>query len=445
MTQRLKSYLCGEWHEGEGEKVTLHDPTTEEVVAEVRRGGHDLAAALTYARERGGPTLRAMSFAERGQLLQAMADAWHAHRDTLLQLSTRSGGNTRGDAKFDLDGATGTLSAYACIGAKLGDARFLIDGDSIRLARSPRFVGRHIRTPRVGVAVHINAYNFPAWGMAEKAACAILAGMPVLTKPATSTAMLAERMMRILVEDEVLPAGVLSMLVGSAGDLLEHVRSQDVVAFTGSAATGRSIRSGAAVVEYSVRVNVEADSLNSAVLGPDVEQESATWDLMVREVTTDMTQKAGQKCTAIRRIFVPQTSLDAFREDLIASIAGIRVGDPAVRGVRMGPLATKAQLADVQAGIAELLQESDLVHGVQGCGDLLEVAQGKGYFQAPVLLLTRDTDASSLVHQRDVFGPVATLLPSGKQAGQPGHSRVAPARRRAAVIGVHHIDPVYAT
>jgi len=416
----LKSHLCGGWHQGDGETVTLFNPTTGEAVGEVSRGGHDLKAALQYAREVGGPTLRAMSFAERGALLAAMANAWHAHRDELLDLSTLSGGNTRGDAKFDIDGGTGTLMAYAKIGEKLGEAKFFIDGESIRLSRSPRFVGRHVQTPRGGVAVHINAYNFPAWGMAEKAACAILAGMPVLTKPATSTSLLAERMMEILVEDKVLPEGVLQMLVGSASDLLDHVSGQDVVAFTGSAWTGRTIRSGKAVIANSVRVNVEADSLNSAVLGPDVKPQKETWDLMVREVTTDMTQKAGQKCTAIRRIFVPIEKVEEFKADLKESIASIRVGNPATRGVRMGPVASASQLKDVQEGIAELLQESDIVHGEQGRGTLLDVEEGKGYFQAPVLLQTRDSQTAKLVHEREVFGPVATLIPYDGDAAALG-------------------------
>lgn len=418
VTTLLRSHLCGAWQDGEGGTTTLFDPTTEEALAEVSKGGHDFAAALRFAREVGGPTLRNMSFAERGALLAAMANALHAHRDELLDLSTKSGGNTRGDAKFDVDGATGTLMHYAKLGEKMGDKKFLIDGDNIRLSRSPRFVGRHVHTPRAGVAVHINAYNFPAWGMAEKAACAILAGMPVLTKPATSTALLAERMQQILVEDKVLPEGVLQMLVGSAGDLLDHVSGQDVVAFTGSAWTGRTIRSGKAVIENSVRVNVEADSLNAAVLGPDVKAQKETWDLMVREVTTDMTQKAGQKCTAIRRIFVPVDKLEEFKEDLKESIASIRVGNPATRGVRMGPVASASQLKDVQSGIEELMTEADLVHGEQGRGELLEVEEGKGYFQTPVLLQAKDSATAKIVHEREVFGPCATILPYSGEAAE---------------------------
>jgi len=359
-----------------------------------------------------------MSFAERGELLTAIAGAWHDHRDELLALSTESGGNTRGDAKFDIDGATGTLAAYAKIGATLGPAKFLVDGESIRLARSPRFVGRHVRMPRTGVAVHINAFNFPAWGMAEKMAAAILGGMPVVTKPATSTALLAARLIEILVDEDVVPAGVLSFICGSAGDMLDHVTSQDVVAFTGSADTGCRIRSGAAVINNSVRVNVEADSLNSAVLGAEVKPESPTWDLFIREVCTDMTQKAGQKCTAIRRIFVPQEKLGQVKEDLIEAISSIRMGNPASRGVRLGPLASKSQLDDIQSGIKELQEVATIVHGEVGASDLLDVEDGKGYFQQPVLLEASDPQSADVVHYREVFGPVATILPYSGDANE---------------------------
>jgi len=411
MVKRLRSHVCGAWFAGNGDAVEVFDPTTGVAIAEVNNSGLDFVAALQYAREAGGPVWRAMTFAQRGELLMAIAAAWHEFRDELLALSTVSGGNTRGDAKFDLDGATGTLSAYAKIGAQLGDAQFLIDGAPIRLSRSPRFVGRHVRMPRAGAAIHINAFNFPAWGMAEKMAAAILGGMPVVSKTATSTAVLAERLVEILVEKNVVPAGVLSFICGSAGDMLQHVITQDVVAFTGSAATGCRIRSGAAVIEKSVRVNVEADSLNSAVLGPDVKRASETWDLFIREVCTDMTQKAGQKCTAIRRIFVPIDQVDAVREDLIEAISVVKVGNPATRGVRMGPLASQAQLEDITAGIAELQTVADVVCGAIGPGELLDADASVGYFQQPVLLQVRDSAAAAIVHTREVFGPVQTIVP----------------------------------
>jgi len=272
----LRSHLGGHWVEG-GAPQTLVNPATEEPLARAGSAGLDLAAALEFARRAGGPALRSLTFAERGQLLQGMAEALQAHRDELLDLAVRNGGNTRSDAKFDVDGATFTLSAYAELGKALGGARFLVDGEGIALARSPRFHGQHLMVPRRGAAVHVNAFNFPAWGLAEKAAAALLAGMPVVSKPASSSAMVAHRIVEILIEKQVLPAGALSLLVGSAGDLLDHLGPQDVVAFTGSSDTGAKIRVLPAVVRSSVRVNVEADSLNAAVLGPDAEPGAETY------------------------------------------------------------------------------------------------------------------------------------------------------------------------
>lgn len=418
MTRLLKSFVCGDWYEGTGNHSKLYNPTTEEVIGEAGTGGLDFAAALHYARTVGGPALRKMSFAERGQMLSAMASAIHDHRNELLDLATETCGNTRGDAKFDVDGATGTLAAYAKMAEKLGDAKFLLDGDNIRISRSPRYVGRHVMLPRHGVAIHINAFNFPAWGFAEKAAVALLAGMPVVTKPATATAMLAERIVQILVDADVMPAGAFSFVCGSAGDMLDHVTGQDVVAFTGSATTGALIRGGDAVIQNSVRVNVEADSLNAAVLGPDVKEESPTWDLFLRDVHTDMTQKVGQKCTAIRRVFVPADKMDAVREELSQQLADTRVGNPAIRPVRVGPLASKAQLDDVQDGIRKLAEVAEIVHGEIGPGELTDLPAGKGYFQQPVLLQANDPEKAAIVHEHEVFGPVATLMPYNGEAAE---------------------------
>jgi oxepin-CoA hydrolase/3-oxo-5,6-dehydrosuberyl-CoA semialdehyde dehydrogenase len=416
MSKVLKSWVRGEWHEGTGRRATLHDPTTEEPIAEAGTGGIDFAAVLDFARREGGPALRSASFAERGAMLARMASSIHARRDELLELARINGGNTRGDAKFDVDGATGTLSAYAKWAEGLGDARFLLDGEPVRLSRSPRYVGRHVLVPLTGAAVHVNAFNFPAWGFAEKAAVALLAGVPVVTKPATSTALVAERIVEVLVEDDVLPTGALQLLSGSPGDLLDHVRGQDCVAFTGSAKTGRTIRGTESVLTRSVRVNVEADSLNSAVLAPDVEPGSETFDLFVADVVRDMTQKAGQKCTAIRRVFVPEALLADAREALGTELSAMKVGNPALREVKVGPLATRSQLEDVRAGIDLLVREAEIVHGALGPGELVDLPAGRGWFQQPVLLLAPDADGAAAVHSHEVFGPVATLLP---YSGEP--------------------------
>ncbi len=405
----LRSYLQGRWVEG-GSPQTLVNPATEEPLARAGSAGLDLAAALEFARRTGGPALRELTFAQRGQLLQAMADALQARRDELLDLAVRNGGNTRGDAKFDVDGATFTLSAYAELGKGLGEAPFLVDGEGISLARSPRFHGQHLMVPRRGVAVHVNAFNFPAWGLAEKAAVALLAGVPVLSKPASSSAMAAHRIVEILAEKQVLPPGALSLLVGSAGDLLDHLGPQDVVAFTGSSDTGAKIRVLPPVIRHSVRVNVEADSLNAAVLGPDVDPGSDTYDLFVKDVIRDITQKAGQKCTAIRRAMVPAAVADRVRDDLADRLRAITVGNPAHEGVRMGPVATAAQLEDVRRGIDLLARDGRLVHGDAALTPV-GVEPGKGFFVGPVLLEVEPGADAPSVHSHEVFGPVATVVP----------------------------------
>jgi len=407
----LRSFLCGQWREGAGAPQTLLNPATEEPLARVSSEGLDLAAALDYARARGGPALRALSFAERGTLLKEMAKAIQAHRDELLDLAVANGGNTRSDAKFDVDGAIFTLQTYADHGAALGAAKFLVDGEGVQLGRSPRFHGQHLSVPRHGVAVHINAFNFPAWGLAEKAAGALLAGMPVLAKPATSSAMVAQRVMEILEEKKVLPDGALSLLVGAPRDLPAHLRSQDVLAFTGSGDTAIRLRTLPNIVRESVRVNIEADSLNAAVLGPEATPGGEMYETFLKDVLRDMTQKAGQKCTAIRRVLVPAEHAATVRDDLAEGLKAVRVGNPAEEAVRMGPLASGAQLEDVRAGVEKLLAEGKAAFGSAA------PLGGKGFFISPVLADFPKEAPAAAVHAREVFGPVASLLPyTGKGA-----------------------------
>jgi oxepin-CoA hydrolase/3-oxo-5,6-dehydrosuberyl-CoA semialdehyde dehydrogenase len=411
----LKSYVGGRWVEGTGQLETLVNPATEEPLARAGSVGIDRAAALDYARRTGGPALRALTFAERGAALRAACDAIQAAREELIELAVRNGGNTRGDAKFDVDGATFTLSAYAEIGQQLGGRRVLVDGDGVQLGRTPRFHGQHLQVARHGVAIHVNAFNFPAWGLAEKAACALLAGLPVLTKPATSSSMVAQRIVEILVEKQVLPEGALSLLLGGAGDLLQHVGPQDVVAFTGSSDTGALIRALPSVIRNSVRVNVEADSLNAAVLGPDVEPGSETYEFYVKDVLRDMTQKAGQKCTAIRRVLVPEGVAERVRDDLAERLARVVVGNPAHDNVRMGPVATAQQQRDVREGIDQLARDGRLVFGDAGLRPL-GAEPGRGFFVSPVLIEVEPGAPAVSVHSREVFGPVATLVPYSGRA-----------------------------
>jgi oxepin-CoA hydrolase/3-oxo-5,6-dehydrosuberyl-CoA semialdehyde dehydrogenase len=289
--------------------------------------------------------------------------------------------------------------------------RVLADGEGVTLGRSPRFHGQHILVPRHGVAVHVNAFNFPAWGFAEKAAVALLAGVPVLTKPATSSSMLAHRMVEVLVEKAVLPSGALSLLVGGVGDLLQHVGPQDVVAFTGSGETGMKIRGLPSVIRHNVRVNVEADSLNAAVLGSDAEPGSETYEYFLKDVLRDMTQKAGQKCTAIRRVLVPASVLDRVREDLGERLRATSVGNPDADGVRMGPVATASQHHDVREGIRRLAADGRIVCGSADRVDGVGAPAGKGFFVAPTLLEVEPGAKAPTVHSVEVFGPVATLVP----------------------------------
>jgi oxepin-CoA hydrolase/3-oxo-5,6-dehydrosuberyl-CoA semialdehyde dehydrogenase len=422
--RKLASYVADAWAPGEGPTTTLFNPATEEPVAETSTNGLDFAGAMAHARTVGGPALRALGFRGRGELLRAMAKAIHGGREELIALAIENGGNTRGDAKFDIDGASATLAAYADWAEQLPDGNVLADDDGVQVGRTARLHGQHIVTPRRGVAVHINAFNFPAWGLAEKAATALLAGMPVVSKPATATAVVTHRLVELFVDAEILPAGALSLIAGGAGDLLSHLEGQDVLAFTGSSITAQKLRSTDGVVARSVRINVEADSLNAAVLAPDVGPGTDTWQLFVRDVVRDMTQKAGQKCTAIRRVFVPADRADDVAEALSAELAAITVGNPATDGVRMGPLATANQLRDVRAGIQRLAEQTDSIYDGAGT-ELVGVPEGKGYFVLPTLRRCADPAAAPALHEHEVFGPVATVA---NYSGEPADA--------AAMIGL---------
>ncbi|MFT7623361.1 MAG: 3,4-dehydroadipyl-CoA semialdehyde dehydrogenase [Myxococcota bacterium] len=403
----LDSFLEGRWVSGSGRTSTLYDPTTEEAVAQTCTEGLDLGGALEFARQTGGSALKSLSFAQRGELLAAVSKAVHGYRDELCDLARINGGNTRGDAKFDIDGGTGTMMYYAKLAASLGDKPYLVEDGLEQLTRAPRYVGRHLRTPLPGVAVHINAFNFPAWGLMEKAAVALLAGVPVVAKPATSTALVAHRIMQIIAEADILPAGALSLLCGSAGDLLDQLQLGDAVAFTGSSGVGNLVRQSAL---GKARVNVEADSLNAVVLGPDVDDDSETWELFLREAAKEMTQKTGQKCTATRRIFVPKDKIEQVAEELGEHLSLVRVGNPALREVRMGPLATEQQFRDVRAGVGRLSESCAVAYGDGGRGELTGIEGDKGWFMSPVVLVAPDYKTPA-VHADEVFGPVSTLLP----------------------------------
>ena len=409
--EKLESYLSGKWVRGEGVETSLVDPVRGDELATVSAVGVDLADGLAFAREQGQGGLRGLSYAERAKLIGAVADVLVANRARYEEMAIANSGNTKIDAAIDIDGGIGTLKYYARLGVGLGDAMMLLDEKPVRLAKAENYQGVHLMQPRRGVAIHINAFNFPSWGLWEKAAVSLLAGVPVLAKPASATALLAHAMVRDVIAAAVLPAGAFNLLCGSAGGLLDVLISDDVVAFTGSADTAARVRGHANVVARSVPVNIEADSVNAALLAPDAAAGGAVFDAFTREVVREMTVKAGQKCTAIRRIFVPAGRADAIAEALAAKLRATKVGDPRREETRMGPVVTRGQQSAAFDGIRRLAQETAIVCGGADAPTLDGVDRDKSAFVAPTLLKLGDASAAKAVHEVEVFGPVATVVP----------------------------------
>lgn len=406
--RRLESLIRGRWTPGDREGAPLLDAATGALVAHVDATGIDMAAALDWGRRTGGPALRAMSFHDRAAMLKALGLALMARKEAFYSESHRTGA-TRADGWIDIEGGIGTMLTFASKGRReLPNTRVLTDGDLEPLSKDHSFSAQHILTPLQGVAVHINAYNFPVWGMLEKIAPALLAGMPCIVKPASQTAYLTETVVRAIHDTGILPAGALQLICGSVGDLLDHVTGQDVVTFTGSAATGRRLRSHKEIVENSTRFTMEADSLNASILGPDAGPGTPEFDLFVKEVAREMTSKAGQKCTAIRRVMVPEAHIDAVQAALAARLAGATLGLPEAEGTRMGPLASLGQRDEVRDRIRELQAVARIVAGDP---DAVPAGLEAGAFIAPVLLRADDPTAAAAVHDCEAFGPVATLMP----------------------------------
>ena len=410
MAELLSNYVAGRWQAGTGTGTTLLDPVLGTELARVDATGLDLPHAFTFARREGGGALRALTYRQRAGLLGGIVKVLQTHRDAYYEIATANSGTVKNDSAVDIDGAIFTLGQYAKWGDSLGDVRVLRDGDAVKLGKEPVFQAQHIQVPTHGVALLINAFNFPSWGLWEKAAPALLSGVPVIVKPGTSTAWLTQRMVRDVVDAGVLPAGALSVICGSSAGLMDQLQPFDVVSFTGSAETGTVIRSHPAVARHSVRANIEADSLNAAVLLPDATAASEAFDLLVREVVREMTVKSGQKCTAIRRILVPAQSYDAVAEAIGAKLAGITVGNPRNESVRMGSLVSRAQLMAVREGLGVLGREAKVLF--DGAGkSLVDADPAIACCVGPMLLGVSDADASQLVHDVEVFGPVATLIP----------------------------------
>ena len=407
----LESYVCGEWTRGARDGVPLLNAATGAPVALIDATGLDFAAALHWGRETAGPKLRAMSFHDRAAMLKALGLALLEMKEEFYAESLATGA-TRADGWIDIEGGIGTLLAYASKGRReLPNARVLVDGDVEALSKDASFSAQHILSPLHGVAIHINAFNFPCWGMLEKIAPTLLAGVPAVVKPASQTAYLTELMVRRIIATGILPDGALQLICGSVGDLLDHVTGQDAVTFTGSATTGRMLKAHPAIVAHSTRFTMEADSLNAAILGPDAIPGTPEFDLFVKEVVREMTVKAGQKCTAIRRVIAPRGSVDALVAALGDRLGKTTLGDPAAEGVRMGPLASLAQRDEVRARIHDLRADADIVAGDPDRVQIAAGDAGQGAYLNPVLLYCAKPNAAATVHDVEAFGPVATVMP----------------------------------
>ena len=409
-SELLGNYLGGQWHNGTGSGTPLFDPVLGHELVRVDATGLDLAAGFAFARKQGGAALRAMGYAQRAHMLGAVVKVLQQHRDAYYEIATANSGTVKNDSAVDIDGGIFTLGLYAKLGESLGDAPFLRDGEAARLGKDPLFQSQHIQVPRRGVALFINAFNFPSWGLWEKAAPALLSGMPVIIKPATATAWLTQRMVKDVVDAGVLPAGALSVICGSANGLMDQLQPMDVVSFTGSAETAAVIRSHPAVVRHSVRCTIEADSVNSALLLPGEDPGGAALDLLVKEVVREMTVKSGQKCTAIRRVFVPEAQYDTVAQAIGARLAKTTVGNPRNEAVRMGALVSRSQFNAVREGLAYLQAQAEvLVDGSKV--PLVDADPAVACCVAPTLLGHRQPDDADRLHNTEVFGPVATLMP----------------------------------
>ena len=409
----LASYALGDWVEGKGIPTPLFHAVTGEPVAQATSEGLDFRAMLEYGRRSGGPALRRMTFHQRARMLKALATLLMERKDRFYEVSAATGA-TRNDSWVDIEGGIGTLFAYASRGRReFPDETFYVEGEMEPLSKGGSFVGRHLCVPLEGVAVHINAFNFPCWGMLEKVAPTLLAGMPAIVKPATATSYLTEAMVREIVASEILPAGALQLIVGGVGDLLDHLTCQDVVTFTGSAATGRKLKTHPRIVSESVRFNLEADSLNFSMLGPDAAPGTEEFDLFVKEVVREMTAKAGQKCTAIRRTLAPAMMVD----DVIAAVAkrleSTPLGDPAVDGVRWGPLASRGQVEEVKKNLRALESAAERVFGDPERFTVTGADPARGAFFPATLLYCRRPLERSEPHDIEAFGPVNTVMPYG--------------------------------
>jgi len=407
---KLGNFISGKWIDGDGDGQLLFNAVTGTPIASATTKGIDFAAAVNYARTIGNPALRKMTFQERGRMLRALALHLLEKKDIFYKISYQTGA-TKIDSWIDIEGGIGNLFSNASLRRKLPDETFTLDGDPINLGKQNTFMGHHILVPKEGVAIHINAYNFPVWGMLEKIAVNLLAGVPAIVKPATVTSYLTEAVVKDIIASGILPQGALQLICGSAGDLLNHVMSQDVVTFTGSAHTGLMLKSHPTILSESVPFNMEADSLNCMVLGDDVVPGQAEWDLFIKEVKKEMIVKAGQKCTAVRRIFVPENKMEDVWKALKTELDKTVIGSPLNDKVRMGSLAGNDQRNEVKAQVQKLLASSEILYGSMDSVAVVDADEHIGAFISPMLLLNKTPFSSDEPHNIEAFGPVSTIMP----------------------------------
>jgi len=407
---KLSNYALGKWITGDGDGQNLYDASTNEVIATASSKGLDFAEMMHYGRTVGSPKLRKMTFQERGLMIKALAMHLHGMRKKYYEMSYQTGA-TKVDSWIDIEGGIGNLFANASLRRKFPDQPYYVDGDTVGLSKGGTFVGQHIMVPKEGVAIHINAFNFPIWGMLEKCAVNWLAGMPAIVKPATVTSFLTEYMVKDIIVSGILPEGALQLICGSGRGILDSVTSQDVVTFTGSATTGRMLKSTPRIIEEAVPFNMEADSLNCIVLAKDAAPGTEEFDLFLKEVRREMTVKCGQKCTAIRRIIVPADYIEDVQIQLGKQLQKTTIGDPRVEGVKMGALAGKDQVEEVKTKINELLETSQIVYGGLDKLDLHGDSNPNGAYMSPVLLREDKPFENTQVHDIEAFGPVSTLMP----------------------------------
>src|SRR5690554_432169 len=407
--KKIQNYVTGQWIEGTGEGVPMYDAVTGDVVGLSDTKGLDFAEILQYGRVKGD-TLRKMTFQERGLMLKDLALYLTKRKDQFYELSYRTGA-TRIDSWIDIEGGFGNLFANASLRREFPAQSYYVEGEPIDLSRGGKFMGHHIMVPKQGVAVHINAFNFPVWGMLEKCAVNWMAGVPAVVKPATNSSFLTQAVVRTIIESGILPEGSLQLIAGSARTILEDVQSQDIVTFTGSAETGRLLKAHPRIIEEAVPFTMEADSLNACILGPDAKPGTPEFDLFIREIRTEMTIKSGQKCTAIRRAIVPEHLMDDVQTALSKSLDKVVIGDPRLKEVRMGALVSKDEEEQVKKQVRKLAEESDIVYGNLEEVKLTGADAKKGAFMSPIVLRNNDPFNSETVHNVEAFGPVSTIMP----------------------------------